>query len=97
MWRCHGLCLIPCQSLSTCRSLLRQELWKTRSRPTPLHAAELLDAETTALPGTANGSTDHATGLSASRVLGLTEVHKLWSLQVLVYRARAFAHTLGRA
>jgi len=92
VWRCHGMCLMVCQSLLVmCRSLLRQELWKTRSRPMPLQAAELLDAETSAPPGTANGTTEHAKGLNASRVLGLTEVHKLWSLQVLAYRAGACA------
>ncbi len=73
-----------------------QELWKTRSRPTPLHADELLDAETSAPPGTANGSAGHAKGLNASRALGLTEVHKLWSLQVLPHRAAACVRALGQ-
>ncbi len=78
-----------------------QDLWKTRSRPTPLDAADLLDAEVdmpvaSAANGTvsthgpaANGTAAAGARGCASRALGLTEVHKLWSLQVCAMSAAA--------
>ena len=74
-----------------------QELWTTRTRPTPLLAAELLgdnsgaggvQPATGAVP--ANGSGTNSSGGSASRHLGLVDPHKLWSVQVPPFALEPF-------
>ena len=102
-------CSTTCCHTQALDFICTQDLWKTRSRPTPLDAAELLDTEvdvpiasdadgTASMHGpAANGTEAAAARGCASRAQGLTEVHKLWSLQVRSCRWHCAANAANAA
>jgi len=57
-----------------------QELWKNRKPPTPLRLAELVPGADAAAGG-AVGGVGAGRDASACEALGLTDAHRLWSVE----------------